>query len=59
MVEVDKDAESGIFLVPAPDLPAKRIIFAGTGPLDKDYDDVRRYYSRAHLVASYLESKRQ
>jgi leucyl aminopeptidase len=39
--DVDKSAESGVFLVPT-SLPAKRIIFSGTGPLDKDFDDVRR-----------------
>ncbi len=41
-VEVDKDAEKGVFVAPCPSLPAKKIIFSGTGPLDKDYDDVRR-----------------
>ena len=43
LLDVDKSAMAGTFVVPAPELPAKRIVFSGTGPLDKDYDDVRRY----------------
>ena len=26
----------------ASELPSRKIIFSGTGPLDRDYDDVRR-----------------
>jgi len=47
VVEVDKKAESGVFLAPAPSLPAKRIIFSGTGKLDQDWDDVRSYADAA------------
>ncbi len=39
--EVDKTAEHGVFIVPGQG-DVKRIVFSGTGPLDKDYDDVRR-----------------
>jgi len=40
---VDKSVESkGCSLVPV-DLPAKRLIFSCTGPVDRDYDDLRRF----------------
>ena len=41
IADVDAKAEAGVFVVPSA-LPSKRIIFSGTGPMDKDYDDVRR-----------------
>ena len=41
VVDVDAAAEHGLFVAPGKDV--KRVIFSGTGPLDKDYDDVRRY----------------
>ena len=41
VVDVDAKAESGVFLAPTT-LPSKRVVFSGTGPLDRDYDDVRR-----------------
>lgn len=41
VAEVDKTAEHGVFIVPGQG-DVKRIVFSGTGPLDKDYDDVRR-----------------
>ena len=43
---MDAKAESGVFVAPS-GLPSKRIIFSGTGPMDKDYDDVRSF----HLAA--------
>ncbi len=43
VVDVDKEAEKGVFVAPAPGLPSKRVIFSGTGPMDKDYEDVRGY----------------
>eukprot|EP00095_Tigriopus_kingsejongensis_P012082 maker-scaffold60_size442463-snap-gene-3.26 protein:Tk12082 transcript:maker-scaffold60_size442463-snap-gene-3.26-mRNA-1 annotation:"aminopeptidase -like" len=56
MKDVDAKAEKGLFVVPC-DLPAKRIIFSGTGPLDKDYDDVRSYGQAAHKgVARAIEA---
>lgn len=40
---VDQGAESkGCTLVPVP-LAAKRLIYSATGPLDRDYDDLRRF----------------
>jgi hypothetical protein len=42
VADVDASAESGAFVVPGPtELGTKRIVFSGTGRLDKDYDDVR------------------
>jgi len=40
---VDKSADSGVFVAPCPDLPAKRVVYSGTGALDQDIDDVRRF----------------
>jgi len=40
--QVDDKALSSVTLVPV-NLPAKRLIFSPTGPLDRDYDDVRRF----------------
>lgn len=40
-LDVDKDLEKGVFVVPS-SLPSKKIVFSGTGPLDNDFDDVRR-----------------
>ena len=37
---VDESAEKGVFVVPC-DLPAKKIIFSGSGKLENDWDDVR------------------
>ena len=44
VVDVDAKAESGVFLAPTT-LPSKRVVFSSTGPLDRDYDDVRRSVS--------------
>ena len=41
VVDVDNKAEKGVFLAPTT-LPSKRVVFSSTGPLDRDYDDVRR-----------------
>lgn len=43
MADVDKSADSGVFLAPAADVSGKRVVFSGTGPLDQDIDDVRRF----------------
>ena len=40
-VAIDESGEKEVFIVPTK-LAPKRIIFSGTGALDKDYDDVRR-----------------
>ena len=44
VVDVDAKAEKGVFLAPTT-LPSKRVVFSSTGPLDRDYDDVRRSVS--------------
>ena len=43
---VDKAAEAGVFVVPC-DLPAKKIVFSGTGALTNEWDDVRNYAGAA------------
>ena len=35
-------------LVPV-DLPCKRLVYSPTGPLDKDYDDVRRFSDASNV----------
>ena len=39
--KIDAAAAGGCFVVPSK-LPSGKIIFSSTGPLDRDYDDVRR-----------------
>ena len=46
VIDVDAKAATGVFVVPST-LPAKRIVFSGTGALDGDYDDVRGYADAA------------
>jgi len=46
VLALDLSASSKGCLVPV-DLPAKRLVFAPTGPLDRDYDDVRRFTDAA------------
>lgn len=38
---LDPALESEIGILPAPDLPGKRLVHAPTGKIDPDYDDVR------------------
>lgn len=45
VVDADAAAEHGLFVAPGKDV--KRVIFSGTGPLDKDYDDVRSFAEAA------------
>ena len=40
-VAIDASGEKEVFIIPT-SLAPKRIVFSGTGALDKDYDDVRR-----------------
>ena len=40
-LSLDESAEKGVFMVSCDDLPAKKIIFSGTGKLENDWDDVR------------------
>jgi len=43
VLSLDKSAGGkGCTLVPVP-LPAERLIFSGTGPIDRDYDDLRSF----------------
>ncbi|XP_067857223.1 putative aminopeptidase W07G4.4 isoform X2 [Heptranchias perlo] len=44
---IDASVEEEVVLVHAPDLPGARLIFAPTGPLNRDYDDVRRFSDAA------------
>jgi len=47
LIAVDASAENkGCSLVPV-SLPAKRLIYSSTGPLDRDYDDLRRFSEAA------------
>merc|ERR1712038_583541 len=46
-VAIDASGEKEVFIVPT-SLAPKRIVFSGTGALDKDYDDVRSYENAAH-----------
>jgi len=44
VAEVDKSADGGCFLAPAgADVAGKRVVYSGTGALDQDIDDVRRF----------------
>uniref|UniRef100_A0A915PMJ2 Cytosol aminopeptidase domain-containing protein n=1 Tax=Setaria digitata TaxID=48799 RepID=A0A915PMJ2_9BILA len=47
--QIHKDIENAITLIPisANVLSSKRLIVAGTGPVDRDYDDVRRFGTAA------------
>ncbi len=47
MVEVDRAAESGVFVCPAPELPARRVVFSGTGAMREDHEDVRGFAEAA------------
>ena len=40
-LSLDESAEKGVFMVSCDDLPAKKIIFSGTGKFENDWDDVR------------------
>jgi len=40
-LKYDPSLETEIAVLPVPDLPAGRLVYAPTGPLDPDYDDVR------------------
>ena len=44
--KVDKAALDCVSVVPV-SLPCKRLVFSPTGPLNRDYDDVRRFADAA------------
>ena len=46
LASVDKAALDCVSLVPV-SLPCQRLIFSPTGPLNRDYDDVRRFSDAA------------
>lgn len=47
-LEVDKAAsKSEVAVIVSNSIPSKRLIFSPTGPLNRDYDDVRRFYDAA------------
>nr|CAB3263382.1 putative aminopeptidase W07G4.4 [Phallusia mammillata] len=46
LVEVDATVGKDVLLAPLAG-PFKRVVFACTGPLNRDYDDVRRFYDAA------------
>jgi leucyl aminopeptidase len=46
MIQVDNALETNGAVVPI-DLPSKRVVYAPTGKLDRDYDDVRRFSEAA------------
>lgn len=43
----DESADKEISIHELPNLPAKRLIYAPTGPIDPDYDDVRSFAEAA------------
>merc|ERR1719414_828632 len=45
--KIDSALESKVSVVPCAELPSSRLVFAGTGPLNRDYDDVRRFQEAA------------
>ncbi|CAK8674251.1 unnamed protein product [Clavelina lepadiformis] len=48
MKEADASVGTGVTIVPMP-APMKRVIFSSTGPLNRDYDDVRRFADAARV----------
>ncbi|CAB4055847.1 CARP [Lepeophtheirus salmonis] len=48
VTQTDPSAENGVFLMRAGEEgPLQKVVFSGTGPLDKDYDDVRCFSDAA------------
>lgn len=45
--KVDSAFNKDVVLINTDAVPSKRLIFAPTGPLNRDYDDVRRFYDAA------------
>ncbi|XP_028851948.1 putative aminopeptidase W07G4.4 [Denticeps clupeoides] len=44
---VDAGLEDETVVLKVPDLPGNRLVFASTGPVNRDYDDVRRFADAA------------
>ena len=53
VADIDQSAEQGVFVVAGQEV--KRVVFSGTGPLDKDYDDVRRLV--VHFFLYFIKKK--
>lgn len=47
LIQVDCCLGEEIVVVKAPGLPGNRLVFACTGPVNRDYDDVRRFSDAA------------
>jgi len=45
--EIDDSLESNVSLLYCENIPSRRLIFSATGPLNRDYDDVRRFQDAA------------
>lgn len=48
--QVDAQVTEQISVVGSEEVPGKRLVLAPTGPLDRDFDDVRRFYDAARLA---------
>lgn len=49
--DVDTRASSQVSFAPAPELAGGRLVVSPTGPLNRDYDDVRRFADAARVAA--------
>lgn len=45
---VDRGLSDEVVVLKVPGLPGNRLVFASTGPVNRDYDDVRRFSDAAH-----------
>lgn len=46
-LQVDSGLGEEVVVLKVPGLPGNRLVFASTGPLNRDYDDVRRFSDAA------------
>lgn len=44
---MDSGLGDEVVIIKVPDLPGHRLVFASTGPVNRDYDDVRRFSDAA------------
>lgn len=47
LAQVDGALTDSVVILKVDDLPGHRLVFAPTGPLNRDYDDVRRFSDAA------------
>lgn len=45
--QVDSSLGEEVVVLKVPGLPGSRLVFASTGPVNRDYDDVRRFSDAA------------